>query len=60
MGRCLQVEWHESENELKRRYQRSGYWQGKRMADGVAVIGVNYRTLQEWVAWYLSRNPARN
>jgi len=65
MGRRLQVEWHESECELKQRYQSEKHgerrarlqalWllrQGKCVADVVAVIGVNYRTLQEWVAWY--------
>lgn len=65
MGRPLQLEWHESESELKQRYQSEkdgerrtrlqALWllrQGKRVADVVAVIGVNYRTIQEWIAWY--------
>lgn len=65
MGRRLQVEWQESESELKQRYQSEkhgerrarlqAFWllrQGKRVADVVAVLGVNYRTLQAWVAWY--------
>ena len=65
MGRRLQIEWQESESELKQRYQSEkhgerrarlqAFWllrQGKRVADVVAVLGVNYRTLQDWVAWY--------
>lgn len=65
MGRRLQIEWQESEGELKRRYQSEKHgerrarlqalWllrQGKRVADVVAVIGVNYRTIQDWIAWY--------
>jgi transposase len=65
MGRRLQLEWHESESELKQRYQSEKHgerrtrlqalWllrQGKRVADVVEVLGVNYRTVQAWVAWY--------
>lgn len=65
MGRRLQLEWQESESELKQRYQNEKHgerrarlqalWllrQGKRVADVVAVIGDHYRTLQEWVAGY--------
>ena len=65
MGRRLQIEWHESESELKQLYQRERHpqrrtrlqslWllrQGQRIADVVRVIGVNYRTVQDWIAWY--------
>ena len=65
MGRRLQLEWHESESELKQRYQSEKHgerrsrlqalWllrQGKRVADVVEVLGVNYRTVQDWVGWY--------
>jgi transposase len=65
MGRRLQVEWQESESELKQRYQHEKHgerrarlqalWllrQGKRVADVVEVLGVNYRTVQDWVGWY--------
>lgn len=65
MGRRLQIEWQESESELKQLYQRERHpqrrtrlqtlWllrQGQRIADVVRVIGVNYRTVQDWIAWY--------
>jgi transposase len=65
MGRRLQLEWHESESELKQRYQREkraerrtrlqALWllrQGKRVADVAEALGVNYRTVQDWVGWY--------
>lgn len=65
MGRRLQVEWQESAKELKRLYQQEKHgerrsrlqalWllrQGQRIAEVVGVIGVNYRTVQDWVAWY--------
>jgi len=65
MGRRLQLEWHESESQLKQRYQREkraerrtrlqALWllrQGKRVADVAEALGVNYRTVQDWVGWY--------
>ena len=65
MGRRLHLEWHESESELKQRYQSEKHkerrmrlqalWllrQGKCVADVIEVLGVNYRTVQDWVAWY--------
>ena len=65
MGRRLRLEWQESESELKQRYQSEKHgerrrrlqalWllrQGKRVADVVEVLGVHYRTVQDWVAWY--------
>ncbi|GAB4440320.1 MAG: hypothetical protein Kow00120_08420 [Anaerolineae bacterium] len=65
MGRRLQVEWAESAEALKalylqeqhaqRRTRLQALWllrQGKRIAEVAAVVGVNYRTIQDWVAWY--------
>jgi hypothetical protein len=64
MGRRLQIEWQASESERKQRYQSEKHgerrarlqalWllrQGQRVADVGAVLGVNYRPLQDWVAW---------
>jgi transposase len=65
MGRRLQVEWTESARELKhlycqenhaqRRTRLQALWllrEGQKLGQVAAVIGVHYRTLQEWVAWY--------
>lgn len=65
MGRRLQVEWAESAEALKALYLREKHaqrrtrlqalWllrQGKRLAEVAAVVGVNHRTIQDWVAWY--------
>ena len=65
MGRQLQIEWHETADELRQRYKREKHpqrrtrlqvlWhlcQGKRLDEVVASVGVSYRAVQNWVAWY--------
>lgn len=65
MGQRLQIEWQESVEELKALYKRETHpqrrtrlqalWQlraGKRIADVVASVGVSYRAVQQWLAWY--------
>ena len=67
MGPRLQIEWQESAEELKTLYKRESHpqrrtrlqalWQlrtSKRIADGVASVGVSYRAGQQWLAWYRS------
>jgi len=65
MGQRLQIEWQESAEELKALYKREQHpqrrtrlqvlWQlrsGKRIADVVESVGVSYRAVQQWAAWY--------
>ncbi|HIK10533.1 MAG TPA: IS630 family transposase [Oscillatoriaceae cyanobacterium M33_DOE_052] len=65
MGRKLAVEWKESAEELKKRFrqERSGeqrlrlqaMWylrQGKELKEVAKLLGLAYRTLPYWVAWY--------
>lgn len=65
MGQRLQIEWHETTEQLQLfyRWERNPYrkirlqalWHlccGKRLQDVVEITGVCYRTLQYWVAWY--------
>lgn len=65
MGQRVQIEWHESADELKRLYQQERhYWrrtrlhalwhlrEGKRIQDEVEMVGVSYRASQNWLAWY--------
>jgi transposase len=65
MGRRLQVEWTESATELKRLYRQEKHAQrrtrlhalwllreGQKLGQVAALLGVHYRTLQEWMAWY--------
>ena len=65
MGQRLQVEWQETPEQLKLFYQwernphrkirLQALWHlccGKRLQDVVGMIGVSYRTLQYWIAWY--------
>lgn len=65
MGRHVQIEWQESEAELKQMYRQEKHpqrrsrlqalWllrQGKTMSEISPLIGVHYRTMQRWVAWY--------
>lgn len=65
MGQRLQIEWQESAEELKALYKRETHpqrrtrlqalWQlrtGKRIAEVVESVGVSYRAVQHWVAWY--------
>jgi transposase len=65
MGQYSQIEWEETADQLKLFYQwernphrkvrLQALWHlrcGKRLQDVVDIIGVCYRTLQYWVAWY--------
>lgn len=67
MGRPFQVDWREDEATLgglyrkerdgQRRTRLQALWllrQGKSLRETAAVVGVNYRTVQQWVAWYRS------
>jgi len=64
-GKVLAIEWQEEAVILKRLYQQErrpeirtrlqGLWQlrqGKKMVEVAALVGVHYRTVQEWVKWY--------
>lgn len=65
MGRKLEIDWHETASELKKRYQKErnaerrtrlhAFWQlriGKTMKEVAELTGIGYRTLQDWMAWY--------
>jgi transposase len=64
-GRRLQIDWQEDEQTLYELYKQErdhqnrtrlqSLWllrQGRRMKEAAAIVGVHYRTMQEWVAWY--------
>lgn len=64
-GRPFRVLWQEDAESLWRYYRTEGdpqvgrrvqaLWllrQGRRLAEVAAVVGVHYRTVQEWVQWY--------
>ena len=66
-GRPFEVEWEESAEELFEAYRREkglrrrtrlqALWllrQGRSLEEGSQIVGVGYRTLQRWVAWYRS------
>ena len=61
----LQVEWQEDEATLKKLYQQERdhqnrtrlqtLWylrQGRTIGEAADLVGVHYRTVQDWVAWY--------
>lgn len=65
MGSHLQVEWAETEAELKRLYQQErdhqnrtrlqALWylrQGKTLLEAAELVGVDRTTVQRWVRWY--------
>lgn len=65
MARKLQIEWQDDAETLGTAYRRQkdsqdrqrlhALWllrQGKTMAETAEVLGVHYRTVQEWVSWY--------
>ena len=65
MGRGVKVNWQESNEELKQRYQEErqlqrrtrlqALWQlrqGKRIQDVVDLTGASYRSVQNWIRWY--------
>jgi hypothetical protein len=64
MGRKLEIDWQETALELKKRYRKEhhserktrlhAFWQlrlGKSLKDVAELVGIGYRTLQDWVAW---------
>lgn len=66
-GRPLGIDWQESAEELFEAYQQEknihrrtrlqALWQlrqGKTLKEVSGMVGVSYRTLQRWVAWYRS------
>ena len=65
MERTLKLEWQETASELKKRYRKErnserqtrlhAFWQlrmGKTLKEVAELVGIGYRTLQNWVAWY--------
>lgn len=65
MGRTDKLEWQETALELKERYRKErnserkmrlhAFWQlqlGKSMREVAELVGMTYRTIQNWVAWY--------
>jgi transposase len=64
-GRPLQIDWQEDEQTLYQLYKQEkdhqnrtrlqALWlirQGRSMKEVAQIVGVHYRTVQEWVAWY--------
>ncbi len=65
MGRRVKVNWQESSEELKHRYQKEVHpqrrtrlqflWhlhQGKRMQDVMDLTGASYRSVEQWLRCY--------
>ncbi len=65
MARRLQIDWQEDEQTLYELYKQEkdaqnrtrlhALWllrSGRPMTEVAPLVGVHYRTLQEWVAWY--------
>ena len=65
MGRRVKVDWQESSEELKHRYQKEVHpqrrtrlqalWQlgqGKPIEDVADFTGASYRSVQQWLRWY--------
>ena len=65
MGQKREVDWQETATELRKRYRKErnselrprlhAFWQlrcGKSLKEVAALVGIAYRTLQYWVAWY--------
>jgi len=65
MARKLEIEWQDDVEPLGTAYRTAkdtqdrqrlqALWlirQGKTMAETAEVLGVHYRTVQEWVSWY--------
>src|SRR5947208_1063099 len=64
-GRHVVVEWQHTADELRERWERErvpavhkrlhGLWllrTGHRVGQVADVLGVHYRSVQEWLAWY--------
>ena len=64
-GRPFEVEWQEDEQTLSELYKKERDWQdrkrlqalwqlrkGKSLGEVSEIVGVHYRTVQEWEKWY--------
>ncbi len=64
-GKTLQIDWQQDQNALKAAYQSEQnaaikprlhlLWlvrQGHTVRQAAQLIGVHYRTAQQWIAWY--------
>jgi transposase len=64
-GRPFEIEWKDDEQTLYELYKKERDWQdqkriqalwllrkGKRLSEVAEIVGVHYRTVQEWVKWY--------
>ncbi|MGB3330750.1 MAG: helix-turn-helix domain-containing protein [Thermomicrobiales bacterium] len=64
-GRALNITWHESAEELYRRYEAEGnghrkvrlqaFWllhRGYQIGEVGKEVQVDYRTIQRWISWY--------
>jgi hypothetical protein len=64
MGQRVQIEWHETADQIQlfyrwernphRKIRLHALWQlrrGKRIQEVAESIGVSYRTIQYWVSW---------
>ncbi len=64
-GRRLQIDWQEDEQTLYNLYKREkdsqrrtrlhALWllrKGHSLRETAQIVGIHYRTLQDWVAWY--------
>jgi transposase len=67
MGRPLQVDWQDSENDLRERYLEEtdhqdrmplqALWltrKGRPMSEVAEIVGVCYESVRRWVDWYRS------
>ena len=65
MAQRLQMTWQQDQETLERLYKQEkdyqnrtrlqALWllrQDRAMAEVASIVGVHYRTLQEWIAWY--------
>ena len=65
MARPLRIDWQEDEQTLYQLYRQEkdhqnrsrlqALWlirRGRSLKDVASLVGVHYRTVQEWVAWY--------
>jgi len=64
MGRKLAIDWQETASELRKLYRKErhserqtrlhAFWQlrlGKTLKEVAELVGMGYRTLQDWVVW---------
>lgn len=64
-GRPLRLTWHEDQDHLREQYRSErdpelrtrwhGLWlvrQGHSLTDAATLVGVNARTVRQWIAWY--------